>query len=52
LRPQNSVSHYFWGDALFASGELHAAIRHYREAARLDPNSAETYNNWGTALAQ
>ena len=33
-------------------GDVDEAIRHYREAARLDPGSAETYNNWGTALAQ
>ena len=47
-----SVPHYNWGNALFAAGDLDGAIAHYREAARLDPDAAEIYNNWGMALAR
>jgi Flp pilus assembly protein TadD len=40
------------GNGQFVAGDFEGAVAHYREAARLDPDTAETYNNWGRALAQ
>jgi protein O-mannosyl-transferase len=49
--PESGASHYNWGNALLAAGDIEGAIAHYREAVRLEPQGAEAYSNWGRALA-
>jgi tetratricopeptide (TPR) repeat protein len=38
------------GNALYNSGIFKEAIKYYAEAARLEPDNADAFNNWGVAL--
>lgn len=40
------------GNLLAGEGKYDAAIKSYRQAIQMDPNSAETYSLMGSALAQ
>jgi tetratricopeptide (TPR) repeat protein len=48
---KSSIAHSNLGVALYGRGELAEAIRHYREALRVDPGFAQAHNNLGKALA-
>ena len=44
--------HYNLATALSKRGELREAIKHYREALRINPTSVDAHNNLGTALSK
>lgn len=46
------LAHNHLGSALFAKGEIDAAIEHFRTALAADPNYADSHNNLGTALCR
>ncbi len=50
--PGNPRAQYNFGLGLSKSGNLPAAIEHYREALRLKPDYTEAHNNLGIALSE
>ncbi|EEF63466.1 tetratricopeptide repeat protein [Pedosphaera parvula] len=46
----NVVAEYNLGQALSTAGKMDAAVPHYREALRIQPNHARAQNNLGLAL--
>ncbi len=46
----NAVAHQNLGNALFAAGEVDAAIVHFEQALRLVPDLLEAHNDLGSAL--
>jgi len=48
--PESKIAHYKLGNAMSKQGELVEAIKHYRQALRINPAYAETHNNLGNAL--
>jgi tetratricopeptide (TPR) repeat protein len=50
--PGNPRAHGHLGFALYAQGHADAALRHYREALRMDPERAAHHTGTGVILAQ
>jgi tetratricopeptide (TPR) repeat protein len=50
--PGNPRAHGHLGFALYAQGHAEAALRHYREALRMDPERAAHHTGIGVILAQ
>jgi tetratricopeptide (TPR) repeat protein len=50
--PGNPRAHGHLGFALYAQGHTDAALRHYREALRMDPERAAHHTGTGVILAQ
>jgi hypothetical protein len=50
VAPAPPVIHYNLANVLEASGQTSEAIRHYREAARIQPKYSEAFNNLGVTL--
>jgi len=48
--PHSSKAHIHLGNALLDQGEVKQAIRHYKEALRINRGFPETYNSLGNAL--
>jgi hypothetical protein len=48
----NAVAHYNLGTTLATQGDTEAAIRHFREAIRIDPRKHEAYANLGAMLGE
>jgi len=46
----NAVAENNLGTALEVTGDLHGALKHYREAIRIKPQSPQAYNNIGNVL--
>jgi len=47
----NAVAHFQWGWALQESGQVDAAMTHYREALRIDPDYLQANHNLGVAIS-
>jgi tetratricopeptide (TPR) repeat protein len=50
VAPSPPILHYNLANVLEARGQSNEAIRHYREATRLQPRYSEAFNNLGVAL--
>ncbi|MDF1591310.1 MAG: tetratricopeptide repeat protein [Desulfobacterales bacterium] len=50
VNADNTAAHINLGIALGSKGRTADAIRHYREALRIDPNYVDAYNNLGVVL--
>jgi len=48
--PDAWLAHYDLGNVFLADGNLPEALRHFEEAARLNPRQSEPQSNWGVAL--
>ena len=48
----NYVAHLVLGNALLRKGNADAAIAHYRQALKINPNYVRAYNNLGATLLQ
>ncbi|MGB9619954.1 MAG: tetratricopeptide repeat protein, partial [Armatimonadota bacterium] len=48
----NAFAHYNLGTTLATQGDSDGAIRHFREAVRIDPRKFDAYCNLGVMLAQ
>jgi tetratricopeptide (TPR) repeat protein len=52
INDQNYYAHYSMGLALRRDGELDEAVKHYQQAAAIDPQFPEAEHNLGVALAK
>jgi len=50
--PESNIAHNNLGDAMFELGELAEAMKHYRQALRINPNYATAHNNLGNAMLE
>ncbi|MBN1675424.1 MAG: tetratricopeptide repeat protein [Kiritimatiellae bacterium] len=50
--PSSSMAHYNLANLLAAGGRLEAAVRHYSEALRLQPDTVDARSNLATILAR
>ena len=46
------VAHYNLGHDLYGRGDLEAAVAHYAQALRLNPDSVDVHNNLGVTLSR
>src|SRR5262249_23020738 len=51
LNPNSSIAHYNLAKFLANTGQLDAAMAHYRDAVKIRPDDAEAHNNLGLLLA-
>jgi tetratricopeptide (TPR) repeat protein len=50
ITKNNDLAHYNLGDALKDQGNMEEALKHFLEAVKINPNSADAHNNIGIIL--